>query len=165
MTPALLHRVNLQPGTAQEVIGLRLANRCPVCVTDAVDEVSSAVQPQNVLQSVSWQQVSQAMAADGWLLGEFLGLFGLIALVAAACALANVTAARAVAQRQSTAMLKAIGFTPGQVAGASSARTCCSPSPARALAPSLPGRCRGPRPPSRTPLAAPRSRSPRCPRG
>jgi putative ABC transport system permease protein len=118
VTPALLHRVNLQPGTAQEVIGLRLANRCPVCVTDAVDEVSSAVQPQNVLQSVSWQQASQAMAADGWLLGEFLGLFGLIALAAAACALANVTAARAVAQRQSTAMLKAIGFTPGQVAGA-----------------------------------------------
>ncbi len=118
VTPALLHRVDLKPGTAQEVIGLRLADRCPVCVTDAVNEVSSAVQPQNVLQSVSWQQVSQAMAADGWLLGEFLGLFGLIALAAAACALANVTAARAVAQRQSTAMLKAIGFTPGQVAGA-----------------------------------------------
>jgi putative ABC transport system permease protein len=118
VTPALLHRVKLQPGTAQEVIGLRLTDRCPVCVTDAVDEVSSAVQPQNVLQSVSWQQVSQAMAADGWLLGEFLGLFGLIALAAAACALANVTAARAVAQRQSTAMLKAIGFIPGQVAGA-----------------------------------------------
>ncbi len=118
VTPALLHRVDLQPGTAQEVIGLRLAGRCPVCVTDAVDEVSSAVQPQNVLQSVSWQQVSQAMAADGWLLGEFLGLFGLIALAAAACALANVTAARVVAQRQSTAMLKAIGFTPGQLAGA-----------------------------------------------
>lgn len=118
VTPALLHHVNLQPDTAQEVIGLRLADRCPVCVTDAVDEVSSAVQPQNVQQSVSWQQVSQAMAADGWLLGEFLGLFGLIALAAAACALANVTAARAVAQRQSTAMLKAIGFTPGQVAGA-----------------------------------------------
>ena len=118
VTPALLHRVDLQPGTAEEVVGLRLANRCPVCVTDAVNEVSSAVQPQNLLQSVSWRQVSEAMASDGWLLGEFLGLFGLIALGAAACALANVTAARAVAQRQSTAMLKAIGFTPRQLAGA-----------------------------------------------
>jgi len=116
VTPALLHRVDLQPGTAAEVIGLRLASRCPVCVTDAVDEVSSAVGPQNVQQSVSWQQVSQAMAANGWLLGEFLGLFGLIGLAAAVCAIANVTAARAVAQRQSTALLKAIGFTPGQVA-------------------------------------------------
>ena len=115
VTPGLLHRVD--PDPSMEVIGLRLANRCPVCVTDAVDEVSSAVQPQNVLQSVSWQQVSQAMAADGWLLGEFLGLFGLIALAAAACAIANVTAAQAVAQRQPTAMLKAIGFTPWQVAG------------------------------------------------
>jgi putative ABC transport system permease protein len=118
VTPALLDRVDPQPDAVQEVIGLRLAGRCPVCVTDAVDEVSSAVGPQNVQQSVSWQQVSQSMAADGWLLGEFLGLFGLIALAAAACAIANVTAARAVAQRQSTAMLKAIGFTPGQVAGA-----------------------------------------------
>ena len=60
----------------------------------------------------------EQFSADGWLLGELLGLFGLIALAAAACAIANVTAARAVAQHQSTAMLKAIGFTPGQVAGA-----------------------------------------------
>jgi putative ABC transport system permease protein len=118
VSPALLRRVDPAPATTQEVVGLRLDDRCPVCVTDAVDEVSSYVQPQNVEQSVSWQQVSQAMAADGWLLGELLGLFGLIALAAAACAIANVTAARAVAQRQSTAMLKAIGFTPGQVAGA-----------------------------------------------
>ncbi len=117
VTPALLRRVDPRPDTTREVIGLRLADRCSVCVTDAVDEVSSAVGPQNVQQSVSWQQVSQAMAAQGWLLGEFLGLFGLIALVAAACAIANVTAAHAVAQRQPTAMLKAIGFTPGQVAG------------------------------------------------
>jgi len=116
VTQALLRRVDPQPGA--EVIGLRLANRCPVCVTDAVDEVTSAVGSLNFQQSVSWQQVSQAMAADGWLLGEFLGLFGLIALAAAACAIANVTAAQAVAQRQPTALLKAIGFTPGQVAGA-----------------------------------------------
>ncbi|HUN33924.1 MAG TPA: FtsX-like permease family protein [Trebonia sp.] len=118
VSPALLGRVDPRPAATQEVIGLRLDQRCPVCVTDAVDEVSSHVQPQNVEQSVSWQQVSQAMAADGWLLGELLALFGLIALAAAACAIANVTAARAVAQRQSTAMLKAIGFTPRQVAGA-----------------------------------------------
>jgi putative ABC transport system permease protein len=118
VTPAFLRRVDPQPAATKEVIGLRLTDRCPVCVTDAVDEVSSHVGPQNVQKSVSWQQVSQAMAANGWLLGEFLGLFGLIALVAAACAIANVTAAQAVAQRQPTAMLKAIGFTPGQVAGA-----------------------------------------------
>jgi putative ABC transport system permease protein len=115
VTPGLLHHVD--PDPSMEVIGLRLANRCPVCVTDAVDEVTSAVGSPSFQQSVSWQQVSQAMAADGWLLGEFLGLFGLIALVAAACAIANVTAAQAVAQRQPTAMLKAIGFTPWQVAG------------------------------------------------
>jgi putative ABC transport system permease protein len=118
VTPALLHRVAPDPRGIAEVVGLKLADRCAVCVTDAVNEVASEVGPANVPQAVTWQQASQQMAAGGWLSGELLGLFGLIALAAAACAVANVTAARAIAQRQATATLKAIGFTPGQVAGA-----------------------------------------------
>jgi len=118
VTPALLRRVAPKPGSIAEVVDLRLADRCAVCVTDAVNEVASAVGPANVWQAVTWQQASQQMAASGWLSGELLGLFGLIALAAAACAIANVTAARAIAQRQAIATLKAIGFTPGQVAGA-----------------------------------------------
>jgi putative ABC transport system permease protein len=42
-------------------------------------------------------------------------LFGIIALLAAPCAIANVTAGRVLMQRQDIAMLKALGFTPGQV--------------------------------------------------
>jgi putative ABC transport system permease protein len=118
VTPALLRRVAPKQGGIAEVVDLRLADQCAVCVTDAVNEVASAVGPANVWQAVTWQQASQQMAASGWLSGELLGLFGLIALAAAACAIANVTAARAIAQRQATATLKAIGFTPGQVAGA-----------------------------------------------
>ena len=39
----------------------------------------------------------------------------IIALIAAPCAIANVTAGRVLVQRQDIAMLKALGFTPGQV--------------------------------------------------
>ena len=55
------------------------------------------------------------MASNDRLLGLLLALFGIIALVAAPCAIANVTAGRVLVQRQDIAMLKALGFTPGQV--------------------------------------------------
>jgi putative ABC transport system permease protein len=114
VTPALLRQVDPSPSESEEVVGLRLADRCTICVTDAVDEVASAVGAP-VQRSVSWQRVSESMAASGWLLGELLGVFGLIALAAAFFAIANVTAARVLVQRQSIAMLKAIGFTTGEV--------------------------------------------------
>src|ERR1039458_9431988 len=55
------------------------------------------------------------MANNDRLLGLLLALFGIIAVVAAPCAIANVTAGRVLVQRQDIAMLKALGFTPGQV--------------------------------------------------
>jgi putative ABC transport system permease protein len=63
----------------------------------------------------TWQQVQDSMASNDRLLGLLLALFGIIALVAAPCAIANVTAGRVLVQRQDIAMLKALGFTPGQV--------------------------------------------------
>ncbi|HEX4830546.1 MAG TPA: FtsX-like permease family protein [Trebonia sp.] len=117
VTPALAGRADPGLGQSSEVVGLRLARRCATCVASAVDEVSSALGTP-VQRSVSWQSVSQSMAASGWLLGELLLVFGVIALAAAGCAIANVTAARALAQRQSLAMLQVIGFTRGQVARA-----------------------------------------------
>src|SRR6202012_3047291 len=63
----------------------------------------------------TWQQVRNSMADNDRLLGLLLALFGIIALVAAACAIANVTAGRVLVQRQDIAMLKALGVTPGPV--------------------------------------------------
>jgi len=63
----------------------------------------------------TWQQVKDSMANNDRLLGLLLALFGIIALLAAPCAIANVTAGRVLVQRQDIAMLKALGFTPGQV--------------------------------------------------
>ncbi len=68
-----------------------------------------------VLRYSTWQQVQTSMASNDRLLGLLLALFGIIALVAASCAIANVTAGRVLMQRQDIAMLKALGFTPGQV--------------------------------------------------
>jgi putative ABC transport system permease protein len=56
-----------------------------------------------------------SMASDDRLLGLLLALFGVIALIAAPCAIANVVSGRVLMQRRDIAMLKAIGFTPGQV--------------------------------------------------
>jgi putative ABC transport system permease protein len=157
VTHWLLDKVDPSPDEIEQVIGLRLTDRCAICVANAVSEVSSAlwspmqsspvqpssalwslaqpspvqpppvlsspvqsspVQPPPVQRSVSWQEASAAIEASGWLLGELLTVFGVIVLAAAACAIANVTAARALAQRQASAMLRVIGFTRHQVAGA-----------------------------------------------
>jgi len=61
------------------------------------------------------QQVTASMASDDRLLGTLLALFGVIALIAAPCAIANVTTGRVLIQRRELAMLKALGFTPGQL--------------------------------------------------
>jgi putative ABC transport system permease protein len=112
--PALLHQLDQGPSQTEEVIiGLRLASRCQSCVTGAVAQVEDA--GTTVLRSVSWQRVNESMAASGWVLGELLGVLGLLALAAAFFATANIATARVLQQRQSIAMLKAIGFTAGEV--------------------------------------------------
>src|SRR5260370_35142300 len=55
------------------------------------------------------------MVRDDRLLGLLLALFGIIALVAAPCAIGDVTAGGVLMHRQDSAMLKALGVTPGQV--------------------------------------------------
>ena len=76
---------------------------------------NGAAENSAVLRYSTWQQVQNSMASNDRLLGLLLALFGIIALVAAPCAIANVTAGRVLVQRQDIAMLKALGFTPGQV--------------------------------------------------
>ncbi len=68
-----------------------------------------------VEQVATSQQVDASMASNDRLLGLLLGLFGIIALIAALYAIANVTASRVLVQRRDIAMLGALGFTPGQV--------------------------------------------------
>ncbi|HLI41640.1 MAG TPA: FtsX-like permease family protein [Streptosporangiaceae bacterium] len=115
----LLARVEPDPSETQEVVGLRLADRSAVAAGQAVQAIWNSYNGPDENSAVerytTWQQVKDSMASNDRLLGLLLAVFGVIALVAAPCAIANVTAGRVLVQRQDIAMLKALGFTPGQV--------------------------------------------------
>jgi putative ABC transport system permease protein len=119
----LLAQVEPNPSETEEVVGLRLQDNSAVAtgqVAQIIWNLYNGLGPPSASASAverytTWQQVKQSMASDDRLLGLLLALFGLIALVAAPCAIANVTACRVLVQRQDIAMLKALGFTPGQV--------------------------------------------------
>ncbi|HEX6525092.1 MAG TPA: FtsX-like permease family protein [Streptosporangiaceae bacterium] len=100
-------------------VGLRLSDTSAVATGQVVQEIYNAYNGSaegSVVQRFSTsQQVENSMASEDRLLGLLLALFGIIALVAAPCAIANVTAGRLLMYRQDIAMLKALGFTPGQV--------------------------------------------------
>ena len=117
----LLTKVEPNPSETQEVVGLRLTDNSAVATGQVVQTIWNLYNgpDQNSSSAVerysTWQQVQNSMASNDRLLGLLLALFGIIALVAAPCAIANVTAGRVLVQRQDIAMLKALGFTPGQV--------------------------------------------------
>jgi putative ABC transport system permease protein len=115
----LLARVEPIASETQEVVGLRLDNDSAVATSQVVQTIwnlyNGAAENSAVERYSTWQQVQASMASNDRLLGMLLALFGIIALVAAPCAIANVTAGRVLVQRQDIAMLKALGFTPGQV--------------------------------------------------
>jgi putative ABC transport system permease protein len=115
----LLTRVEPNPSETQEVVGLRLDDNSAVATGQVVQTIWNLYNGANENSAVerysTWQQVQNSMADNDRLLGLLLALFGIIALIAAPCAIANVTAGRVLVQRQDIAMLKALGFTPGQV--------------------------------------------------
>src|SRR5712691_436149 len=117
----LLTQVEANPGETHEIVGLRLFDSSTVATGQIVQTIwnlynGPAENSASAVQRYStWQQVKDSMASNDRLLGLLLALFGIIALVAAPCAIANVTAGRVLVQRQDIAMLKALGFTPGQV--------------------------------------------------
>jgi len=111
--PALLQRVEPNPGRTQEVVGLQIADpaRTGFVVQEVVTQLGS-----NAVGSVStWQQVKQSMARRDPLLGLVLALFGLVALGAAVLAIVNVTSGRVLVKHAELGMLQALGFTPGQL--------------------------------------------------
>jgi putative ABC transport system permease protein len=110
-----------EPTTSEreEVVDLRLRDTSALATGQVVqqiyDKYSSPSESSPVLRFSTSRQVEDSMASNDRLVGLLLALFGIIALVAAPCAIANVTAGRVLMYRQDMAMLKALGFTPGQV--------------------------------------------------
>ena len=69
----------------------------------------------NVERITLWTDVRTAMESDNRLLGLLLGLFGIVALIAAALAIGNATGGRVLAQLPDIALLKVSGMTRAQV--------------------------------------------------
>jgi putative ABC transport system permease protein len=111
--PALLRQVAGVPGHTQEALGLRLDD--PSMAGFVAQQAVDVVGESHVVSVATWQDVQQSMALNNRLLGLLLAVFGLGALVAAALAIGNATGGRVLIQLQDIAMLKALGFTPGQV--------------------------------------------------
>jgi putative ABC transport system permease protein len=117
--PGLLAQVEPAASERAEVVGLRLPDPSAAGMAQVSQEVFDAYngtdESSPVQRITSRQQVMDSMASDDRLLGLLLALFGVIALIAAPCAIANVVSGRVLMQRRDIAMLKAIGCTPGQV--------------------------------------------------
>jgi putative ABC transport system permease protein len=111
--PALLKQVEPVGAHTQLAFGLRLAG--PQSAGFIAQEAVDTVGEDHVISVSTWQSVQQSMALNNRLLGLMLAVFGLAALVAAALAIGNATGGRVLVKIRDIAMLKALGFTPGQV--------------------------------------------------
>lgn len=96
-----------------QVIGLRLAN--PDDTGYAVQRAVTVLGAGAIGEVSTWQQARSEAQGDNKLLGQVLGLFGLGALIAAGLAVHGAIATRIRGHLRDISVLKAIGFTPGQV--------------------------------------------------
>ncbi|MGC9538637.1 ABC transporter permease [Streptomyces sp. UG1] len=96
-----------------QVIGLRLTN--PDDTDYAVQRAVTALGAGAVSEVSTWKQARAEAQGDNRLLGQVLGLFGLGALVAAGLAVHGAIGTRIRGHLRDISVLKAIGFTPGQV--------------------------------------------------
>ncbi|MFE6894626.1 FtsX-like permease family protein [Streptomyces sp. NPDC057694] len=96
-----------------QVTGLRLTD--PEDTDYAVQRAVTVLGAGVVGQVSTWQQAREQAQGDNRLLGQVLGLFGLAALVAAGFAVHGAISTRVRGHLRDIAVLKAIGFTPGQV--------------------------------------------------
>ncbi|WP_328431290.1 MULTISPECIES: FtsX-like permease family protein [unclassified Streptomyces] len=96
-----------------QVIGLRLSD--PEDTAYAVQRAVTVLGAGAIGEVSTWQQARAEAQGDNRLLGQVLGLFGLGALIAAGLAVHGAIATRIRGHLRDISVLKAIGFTPGQV--------------------------------------------------
>ncbi|KUO22851.1 ABC transporter permease [Streptomyces dysideae] len=96
-----------------QVTGLRLTD--PGDTDYAVQRAVTVLGAGAVSEVSTWQQARAEAQGDNRLLGQVLGLFGLGALVAAGLAVHGAIGTRIRGHLRDISVLKAIGFTPGQV--------------------------------------------------
>jgi len=111
--PTTLSAIEPDPGRTEQVVGLRLDD--PGATDFTAQRAVTALGGVQVDRVSTWTQVRTSMDQDNRLLGLLLGLFGLVALLAAALAVAGAAGGRVLGQLQDIAMLKTVGFTPAQI--------------------------------------------------
>jgi putative ABC transport system permease protein len=113
---ALPSAVPDEPSSAMEtgqVIGLRLTD--PGDTDYTVQRAVTRLGAGAVGEVSTWEQARSEAQGGNRLLGQVLGLFGLGALVAAGLAVHGAIGTRIRGHLRDISVLKAIGFTPGQV--------------------------------------------------
>jgi putative ABC transport system permease protein len=95
------------------VTGLRLTD--PEDTDYAVQRAVTVLGAGAVSEVSTWQQARAEAQGDNRLLGQVLGLFGLGALIAAGLAVHGAIGTRIRGHLRDISVLKAVGFTPGQV--------------------------------------------------
>ncbi|MEV7439939.1 FtsX-like permease family protein [Streptomyces sp. NPDC091204] len=100
-------------GDTGQSVGLRLED--PDDTDFIVQRTVTALGADRVTQVTKWQQTRAEAGGDDRLLGQMFAVFGLGALLAAALAASGAIGARVRGQLRDIAILKAVGFTPGQV--------------------------------------------------
>ncbi|MFB8757156.1 ABC transporter permease [Streptomyces sp. NPDC059852] len=96
-----------------QVVALRLDD--PEDTDYAVQRAVTVLGAGAVSEVSTWKQARAEAQGDNRLLGQVLGLFGLGALVAAGLAVHGAIGTRIRGHLRDISVLKAIGFTPGQV--------------------------------------------------
>ncbi|MFE1171389.1 FtsX-like permease family protein [Streptomyces sp. NPDC058773] len=94
-------------------IGLQLGD--PADTDYVVQRAVTLLGADQITDVSTWRQAKAEAEGDNQLLGRLLGLFGLGALLAAALAVGGAISTRIRGHLRDISILKAIGFTPGQV--------------------------------------------------
>jgi putative ABC transport system permease protein len=111
--PAALSSIEPVTSHTEQLVGLRLGD--PGATDFLVQRAVTVLGGDHVDRVSSWRQVRASMEVDSRLLGLLLGMFGVVALIAAALAIGNATGGRILSLLQDIALLKALGFTPAQI--------------------------------------------------
>jgi putative ABC transport system permease protein len=111
--PATVSEIEPATSSTEQLVGLRLAD--PSAADFVVQRVVTVLGGDHVDRVSTWQQVRASMEVDSRLLGLLLGMFGVVALIAAALAIGNAAGGRILSLLQDLALLKALGFTPVQI--------------------------------------------------
>ncbi len=111
--PPELNTIEPESGHTELLTGLQLSD--PDSTDFFAQRVVTVLGGDHVDRVAAWPQVRASMEADSRLVGLLLGMFGVVALVAAALAIGLATGGRILALLQDIALLKALGFTPGQI--------------------------------------------------